>query len=327
MDLFTVPPPAGLKPNLAGKFDEAKQKFPCLASPKIDGIRALGTEGGLLSRTLKLIPNAFTQDRFKDCAGLDGELVVGSPTDPNCMQKTTSGVMARKGEPDVKLYVFDRWDMKGVGYQARLASIDPYQHPFTRILPQKLIRNQAELDEFEAECIALGYEGIMVRSLDGKYKMGRSTANEGGLLKVKRFSHGEAEIVGFEELMHNENETYTNELGNDVRSSHAENLVPSGRLGSYRVYHPAYAETFSVSCSSMTHAQAKWAWENRQATLGEITRFKHFNHGVKVVPRHGSWAGFRHNDDLGQDHPLWASEKLTKPPATLKFPSAEETFP
>lgn len=320
MDLFTVPPPAGLRPNLAGKFDEAKQKFPCFASPKIDGIRALGTEGGLLSRTLKLIPNAFTQDLFKDCVGLDGELVVGSKTDPNCMQKTTSGVMSRKGEPAVTLYVFDRWDMKGVGYQERFSTIES-ANPRVVLLTQKLINNQAELDEFEAECIELGYEGVMVRSLDGKYKMGRSTTNEGGLLKVKRFSHGEAEIVGFEELMHNENETYTNELGNDVRSSHAENLAPSGRLGSYRVYHPMYAETFNISCGSMTHAQAKWAWENRQATLGDITRFKHFNHGVKVVPRHGIWAGFRHNDDLGRDHPLWADEKLTKSPATLLFPS------
>jgi DNA ligase-1 len=155
--------------------------------------------------------------------------------------------------------------------------------------------------------------------------MGRSTVNEGGLLKVKRFSHGEAEIVGFEELMHNENETYTNELGNDVRSSHAENLVPSGRLGAYVVYHPAYAEAFKISCGSMTHAQAKWAWENRQATLGDITRFKHFAHGVKAVPRHGIWAGFRHNDDLGREHPLWADIKLTGQKATLEFPKA--TFP
>lgn len=319
MDLFTVPPPAGLRPNLAGKFCPVKQKFPCLASPKIDGIRALGTEGGLLSRTLKLIPNAFTQDRFKDCVGLDGELVVGSLTDPNCMQKTTSGVMARKGEPDVTLYVFDRWDMKGIGYVDRFSTIKT-DNFHAVLLPQKLIQNQAELDKFEAECIALGYEGIMVRSLAGKYKMGRSTPNEGGLLKVKRFSHGEAEIVGFEELMHNENETYTNELGNDVRSSHAENLVPSGRLGSYRVYHPAYTETFSISCGSMTHAQAKWAWDNRHATLNTITRFKHFDHGVKNVPRHGIWAGFRHNEDLGKEHPLWADEKLTKQPATLEFP-------
>lgn len=323
MDLFNIPPPAGLKPNLAGKFCELKQKFPCLASPKIDGIRALGTRGGLLSRTLKLIPNSHTQARFADCEGLDGELVVGSPTDPNCMQKTSSGVMSKKGAPDVTLYVFDRWDQpKGTAYIDRVKrkQFAEFSNPHVKWLKQTLIHNQAELDEFEAVCIELGYEGIMVRSLDGKYKMGRSTTNEGGLLKVKRFSHGEARIVGFEELMHNENETYVNELGRDVRSSHAENLVASGRLGAYICYHPDYEGTFGVSCGSMTHAQAKWAWENREETRGNITRFKHFAHGVKSKPRHGIWAGFRHNEDLGKEHPLWADEKLTKQPATLEFP-------
>lgn len=319
MDLFNVPPPAGLKPNLAGKFDPAKQKFPCFASPKIDGIRALGTKGGLLSRTLKLIPNSHTQARFADCEGLDGELVVGSPTDPNCMQKTSSGVMSKKGVPDVKLYVFDRWDLKGVGYSDRLSAIHS-DNMNVIILPQCLIHDQEELDAFEAECIELGYEGVITRALDGEYKMGRSTTNEGGMLKVKRFSHGEARIVGFEELMHNDNETYLSELGYDVRSSHAENLRPSGRLGSYICYHPDYEGTFGVSCGTMTHAQAKWAWENREQTLGDITRFKHFAHGVKVKPRHGVWAGFRHNEDLGSEHPLWADEKLTKQPATLEFP-------
>ena len=319
MDLFNVPPPAGLKPNLAGKFDVTKQKFPCFASPKIDGIRALGTRGGLLSRALKLIPNSHTQARFADCEGLDGELVVGSPTDPNCMQKTSSGVMSKKGVPDVKLYVFDRWDLKGVGYSDRLSAIHS-DNMNVIVLPQHLIHSQEELDAFEAECIELGYEGVITRALDGKYKMGRSTTNEGGMLKVKRFSHGEARIVGFEELMHNENETYVNELGRDVRSSHAENLVASGRLGAYICYHPDYEGTFGVSCGSMTHAQAKWAWENREETRGDITRFKHFAHGVKSKPRHGIWAGFRHNEDLGREHPLWADEKLTKQPATLEFP-------
>lgn len=318
-ELFTTPIPNGLRPQLAAKFDAAKQNFPCFASPKIDGIRALGTKGGLLSRTLKLIPNSHTQARFADCKGLDGELVVGSPTDPNCMQKTSSGVMSKKGQPDVKLYVFDRWDLKGVGYSDRLSSIHS-DNINVVLLQQRVMRNQEELDAFEAICIEQGYEGIMVRSFDGLYKMGRSTTNEGGLLKVKRFSHGEARIVGFEELMHNENETYVNELGRDVRSSHAENLVASGRLGAYICYHPDYEGTFGVSCGSMTHTQAKWAWENREQTRGDITRFKHFAHGVKVKPRHGIWAGFRHNEDLGKEHPLWADEKLTKQPATLEFP-------
>lgn len=318
MELFDLPPPDWLKPNLAGKYDEAKQQFPCYGSPKIDGIRALGVGSRLLSRTLKPIPNAFTQMRFADCNGLDGELVVGSATDPNCMQNTSSGVMAKKGEPDVTFYVFDRWDMhRDAEYEERLASLSSGNYNVV-ILKQKLLLCQQDLDEFEAECIALGYEGIMTRKPKGKYKYGRSTTNEGGLTKVKRFSHSEARIVGYEELMHNDNESYKNELGKWVRPSHAEYKRESGMLGAYWVHNPEWPGKFKISCASMTHAQRVWAWNNREETIGDITRFKWFNHGIKDVPRHGIWAGFRHNDDLGKDHPLWVS--VTLPTVTLGMP-------
>lgn len=319
MGLFDVPPPSGLKPNLAGKFDIAKQVFPCFASPKIDGIRAVGTEGGLLSRSLKRIPNEFTQALFSDCKGLDGELVVGSPCHPNVMQLTTSGVMTRKGQPNVRFYVFDRWNMGKTPYKDRLAALES-SNPLVVIVEQRLIHNQAELDAFEEECLLLGYEGVMIRSPNGVYKNGRSTPNEGGLIKVKRYSHGEAIITDFEELMHNENEEFYNELGNLTRSSHAENLTSSGMLGAYWVRHPAFSIPFKISAASMTHPQRKWAWENRESTQGEITRFKWFNHGIKEAPRHGIWAGFRHLIDLGRDHPLWV-EPVAAESVTLLFPA------
>ncbi|MNF03451.1 hypothetical protein D3C80_2027740 [compost metagenome] len=68
----------------------------------------------------------------------------------------------------------------------------------------------------------------------------------------------------------------------------------------------------------MTHPQRKWAWDNRDATLGCITRFKWFNHGVKHVPRHGIWAGYRELADLDPTHPLWVDEVIEK--ITLLFP-------
>ncbi|MNJ07236.1 DNA ligase [compost metagenome] len=317
MGLFDIPPPVGLKPNLAGKFDAEKQKFPCYGSPKIDGIRALGVHTTLLSRSLKLIPNSFTQERFNNCHGRDGELVVGKPNHPNVMQATSSGVMSRKGEPDVYFYIFDRWDMGKVSYEDRLQQLF-VGNPYVVILNQVLLHNQQELDDFEAECIAAGYEGVMTRDPKGKYKNGRSTANEGGLIKVKRYSHGEARITGFEELMYNENEEFYNELGNITRSSHQENLVPSGTLGAYWVEHPYFDRPFKISAASMTHPQRKWAWDNRDATLGCITRFKWFNHGVKHVPRHGIWAGYRELADLDPTHPLWVDEVIEK--ITLLFP-------
>ena len=84
-------------------------KFPVLASPKIDGIRAIVRDGMLMTQSLKPVPNKFIQSsvNWADYEGLDGELVVGSPTDANVMQATQSGVMSEEGEPDWHYWCFD----------------------------------------------------------------------------------------------------------------------------------------------------------------------------------------------------------------------------
>ena len=58
---------------------------------------------------------------------------------------------------------------------------------YVEILPQAEIETSADLGAYEIEQLDAGYEGIMVRSVDGHYKYGRSTENEGLLWKVKRF--------------------------------------------------------------------------------------------------------------------------------------------
>src|SRR5690606_41939772 len=85
---------------LAGKADVAKLKFPVWASPKLDGIRAIVKDGRLLSRSLKLIPNEATQSLFgrPSHEGLDGELIVGSPTAPNVLHVTSGAIRARSEE-------------------------------------------------------------------------------------------------------------------------------------------------------------------------------------------------------------------------------------
>lgn len=266
--------PAGLKVNLAGKYDAAKQKFPCFASPKIDGIRALGTRVGLLSRTLKLIPNRHTQELFKNCNGLDGELVFGDPFAQDCMQATSSAVMSHKGKLDVKFYVFDIWDMAVAPYEARLRTL--YSLPLppnVSRLPQVVINTPEELAAYEAKCLEEGYEGIMVRDPQAKYKKGRSTANEGGLLKVKRFVDSEAEVVGYTELRNLDG-------------------IPQGVLGALLCKTPEGVE-FGVGTGFSAKERAD-LWATKETLPGRIERYKHFEaSGVKVAPRFPVHFGFR----------------------------------
>lgn len=87
-----------------------------------------------------------------------------------------------------------------------------------------------KLNEVNDGFIKEGYEGTILRSPSGLYKYGRSTVKEAYLLKMKIFQDEEFEVVGFIEMNHNRNEATKDALGNTERSSHRENMIPSGTL-------------------------------------------------------------------------------------------------
>ena len=75
-----------------------------LATPKLDGIRALKINSNLVSRTFKQIRNTHIRTILEETLpdGADGEIVC-----PGAFQKTTSGVMSSKGKPEFIYYWFD----------------------------------------------------------------------------------------------------------------------------------------------------------------------------------------------------------------------------
>jgi DNA ligase 1 len=299
-------------PMLASPLDLSQVKFPVYCTPKLDGIRAHVYGGKLLSRSGKPIRNEFVQNLFgyPKFEGLDGELIVGASHDPNVYNKTSSGVMAQKGTPDFTFYVFDDWTDYDLSYDYRY-NCAIFRHAqyvkdcaeegvFCRlaVLKQELVDGMEALDAYETWAIEAGYEGVMVRSIDAKYKFGRATVREGNLLKVKRFAHDEAEIIGFEEMMHNGNEAFANELGRTARSTAREGLRPSARIGAFLVRSAEYEKTFRVSCGSITLLERERLWAMRSGYLGQIVRYKHLPHGAKDVPRHALFAGFRDTSDM-----------------------------
>lgn len=281
--------------------DWPKIKFPVLASPKIDGIRAICVDGVLMSRSMKPIPNVWTQRLFGSPAynGLDGELVVGSPTDPNCMQNTSSGVMSRDGEPDVSWHVFDRYDYDapfGARYlsvKQRLAALSPMAQLVPHCMPNTIEELMA-VDEYH---VGLGYEGTMVRSIEGPYKQGRGTFREGYLLKIKRFEDGEAEVVGVDEQMHNANEATVDERGYTKRSTRKDGKIGAGVLGSLIVKDAKTGEVFGVG-TGFTLEQRHNLWEGRKYLIGKLVKYRHFPVGRKDAPRFPTFVGFRDRRDM-----------------------------
>lgn len=299
------------KPLLAGNFDAKKAKFPYIATPKIDGIRFLMVEGVAVSRTFKPIRNLYIQELLSRHLpdGIDGELTCG-----DTFQSSTSGIMRIEGTPDFKAWIFDYVDPGPVTILPFDMRMDQLAHgvyhkqnqsiPFTyEVLTGTVVNNMEEVDRYENANLLLDYEGIMLRDPHGTYKFGRSTVNDNILLKVKRFIDDEAEVIGIEEKMSNQNFADKDNFGRTKRSSHLDGMVPMGTTGALRVRNKKGQE-FSIG-SGLNDAMRAEIWANQEDYIGKsvnlpgkIVKYKYFPVGVKDLPRHPVFLGFRDPDDM-----------------------------
>ena len=284
-----------MKPLLAATIlDTSKLNFPLMASPKLDGIRAMVKEGVLVSRNMKPIPNPTVQALFGHSftEGWDGELIHGDPTDKAAFRKTTSAVMSHRGVPlGVVFHVFDNFWHRG-GFLDRFKSLR--SSPQISVVPHQEVRNESELLLLESDWLGEGYEGVMLRSLHGTYKHGRSTLRDGILMKLKRFDTDEAVVLGLEEQLQNTNELTRDALGRAERSNHRAGMVGKGTLGSIRVKGLTGGFTgveFNVG-SGMDDALRLKIWLNAKPYLGKTLKFKYFPVGSKDAPRFPTFVEF-----------------------------------
>lgn len=290
-----------IKPLLSCKVPLDKVKFPIYISTKFDGIRALVIEGVVYSRSLKPIRNKHVQKLFgkPEYNGFDGELIVGDIYAKDVFQKTTSGVMSEDGEPDVTYYVFDIFTNNTETYKERLYTLNDKlvldQFPNVVATQQLYIKTKEELTELLSKEKVKGGEGLIGRNPNGVYKYGRSTPKEQLSIKFKFFSDSEFKVVGFEELHSNTNEQTVNELGYSTRSTHKQNQIPMGILGSLVLEFGDL--TFKVG-SGFTMEQRSEIWKNQHSYLGKLASVRYMEVGMDKLPRCPSWLGWRDLEDL-----------------------------
>jgi len=259
-------------------------KYPCFIQQKLDGIRCLAINGVAYSRKMKPIPNQYVQKVFKELNlhGLDGELMVHG--DFNSVQ---SAIMSEDGEPEFYLAVYDYWDSE-LSYSDRAAlyttKVFEINKPlFVKRVISEFVNTPEEAERAVAKYVEQGYEGGILRSLNGRYKQGRSTFKEGFLLKLKSFHDSEAVVIGFEEKRSNENALETDERGYAKRSSKKEGMIPANTLGSLQVEWNGVV--FNIG-SGFNDAQRKEIWDNQESYLGKFVTFKYQEvHEKTGVPR------------------------------------------
>jgi len=302
------------KPMLAVEAPEVI-RYPVMASAKLDGVRGIVEKvngvAQIFSRSGKLFPNKFVElwfSQYPELEGLDGELIVGSPNAKDVYRVTNSAVMSIEGQPDFMFYVFDMVNFPNETFVQRNQRLLQGKwrsgYPTCKELPHRVvilqqvqINDDTALRAYEEKVLQLGYEGLILRSLDSPYKFGRSTANEGFMLKVRRFKDSEAVIVGAVEELENTNEATLDVFGHTERSSKKDGMVGKGTLGSFIVEDLKTGVRFNVGTGFDADERKKY-WRHRSALNGKFIKYRYFEVGVKDLPRFPVFQGFRDKIDM-----------------------------
>ncbi len=285
--------------------------------PKMDGIRCHIHDGVGYSRNIKRIPNPFIQAWIKRnrtlLNGCDGELIVGSPDMESAFNMKTEGIMRGHGEPDFTFFLFDNCLLPNEPYHERFADLedlmcmaDSVEYFSTEdrkrihLIQGEVCHTIEDVYKWEREFLKRGYEGAMLRKTDTMYKHGRATESVMELIKIKRFADHEAKVVGFEELMSNQNEAIVDATGKAKRSNHKAGMVPMGVCGALLcegTWDDGTPFTVSISAGSV-ELDAKHIWENQSEYLGRWANFKYLPYGMKDSPRHPNFLRWRDDAEM-----------------------------
>jgi DNA ligase-1 len=248
---------------------------------------------------MKPVSNKFTNNWLQNFPNLDGELILGAPNDEGAYGKTFSAVMSHKGEPELTFWVFD-WlaDANFVIRHAALLAQSALWPVNIKLVQQKLIYSEEELDCFYEQALANGYEGLMLRSPDSPYKQGKSTAKEQYLLKMKPEDQREAEILDIYEAEENLNEAFENEVGRTSRSTHQENKVGKGMLGGFNCRDTKTGVEFKCAPGKLSHNERIRLWKHGCS----YTHLKYLCMGYGTMtngrPRHPRWVAWTSKEHL-----------------------------
>jgi DNA ligase-1 len=277
-----------------------KLQYPLWCSPKYDGIRGVVKHGSVLSRSGLRLPSRQVQELYSAFAHFDGEIIEGNPQDFGVYNRTQSHVMSHDKPGNLSFHVFDFTHefLLNEPFSVILAELMVLlpERADVMLIPHIPVHNLDELLAYEDLCLDQGFEGIMMRNPNAPYKQGRATFRQNIIYKLKRFEDAEAEVVGFEEQMHNDNELEKDELGYAKRSTKKDGLKAADTLGKFLV--EFQGQTITVAPGAFTHPQRKYIWENQNRFLGELLKFRFFNHGSKNKPRQPRAVGWRDKMDL-----------------------------
>ena len=284
---------------------EKKMVGEMLIEPKLDGVRVIvicdvdKDEVKLFSRNGKELSNfpeinkQFDEmlDQMSESMVFDGEVMSDD-------FQTLMREIHRKGgakTDDAVLNVFDcipLWAFKEGGYSASLQTrkemMDDYQYP-SNISKVEYVRmnlsdddGQKQFADYNKLCIDKGFEGIMIKPMDGPYECKRSSL----WLKVKPFIEVSLTVTDTEEgTGRNAGKLGAlivegNDSGKFIKTNVGSGLTDADRESFWNAKDKLIGQIVEVRADAITQNQdAKDTWSLR---FPRFLRFRGFNIGEKI---------------------------------------------
>lgn len=222
--IYNTDASGNMKPMLAISYDETKIQFPCVCQPKYDGVRCLTFEDEngeihLLSRKGKEynIPHIKQwASEHKHLLPLDGEIynhkeltfqeIVSAVKKESEITSQLSYVVYDIPVENMKFASMTTFPYVCSDYETDCTMVYPGSNRLYRLciidgLPDKgsikisgwrICNSFDDIKHYHDECVEDGYEGIIIRNIDGIYEFGFKSNN---LIKYKEFVDDEFDIV------------------------------------------------------------------------------------------------------------------------------------
>ena len=275
-------------------------RYPLYVFPKFNGFRGYIKDGVVYTASNKPFKNRAMQEAFgrPEYEGLDGEFVVGDPSDGDNSLNRTSSVVTRVHHniSDLRFYAFDHIGDLDATYNLRLAALDGLDDGVVTAAPFHVAYGWEDVLRIERRYVEAGWEGVITRDPEAPYKCGRSTAREAFMGKLKQFRDDEFKIVGFEERMHNGNEATVSETGRTKRSTAKAGKTGRGDLGAL-VLETEAGHQFGCG-TGFTDAQRAEFWRIKDELIGRYAKVKYHETGTKDVPLLPVFIHIRPEEDM-----------------------------
>jgi len=160
------------------------------------------------------------------------------------------------------------------------------------------VNNAKEVESYFENVINQGYEGLILRNPQGKYKFGRCTVKENNAFKLKPWVTVDAQIIGFVQAtkVNEDAEKTTNELGYSRTSKKIEDRHLIEKAQAFVVKYEDKEVSVPIA---MTDEQKEYIWKHQSEYLGKWIEYKFMTVGMKKdgLPRIPKFIRMRSDKD------------------------------